>query len=108
MSTKVKLHQIAKTIRSKNAGINLLTFDIIFEKKDDFEKVVESSVINKKLISKLYQVPEEKIVGFYEYAPGLAIKATIERPLTSADIGDKDIYGCQQYGPLMDIEIPWE
>ena len=108
MTTKVKLHQIAKTIRSKNAGINLLTFDIIFEKKDDFERVIKSEVINRKLISELYHVPDDKIVGFYEYAPGLAIKATIERPLVSADIGDKDIYGCQQYGPLMNIEIPWE
>jgi hypothetical protein len=69
---------------------------------------IKSEVINRKLILKLYHVPDEKIVGFYEYAPGLAIKATIERPLVSADIGDKDIYGCQQYGPLMNIEIPWD
>ena len=25
-----KLHQLAKTIRSKNAGVNKITFDIIF------------------------------------------------------------------------------
>ena len=108
MPVTVKLQEIAKTIRSKNAGINYLTFDIIFENKEYFNRVIKSRVINKKLISELYQVSEDKVVGFYEYAQGLAIKATIERPLVSADVGDPDIYGCQQYAPLMDIEIPWD
>lgn len=105
MSKTIKLYEIAKTIRSKNAGIHFLTFDIIFEKEEDYERVKKSGVINKKKISEIYKIPEEKVVGFYEYDPGLAIKATIERPLVSADVGDPDIYGCQQYAPLMDLEI---
>jgi hypothetical protein len=105
MSKTVKLYEIAKTIRSKNAGIHFLTFDIIFENKEHYEMVKNSRMINKKMISKIYKVPEEKVVGFYEYDPGLAIKATIDRPLVSADVGDPDIYGCQQYAPLMDIDI---
>ena len=105
MHKPIKLYEIANTIRSKNAGIHFLTFDIIFEKGEDYEKVKKSGAIHRKMISEIYKVPEEKVVGFYEYDPGLAIKATIERPLVSGDVGDSDIYGCQQYAPLMELEI---
>ena len=105
MGKSIKLYEIAKTIRSKNAGIHFLTFDIIFDNDKDYERVKKSGAINKQIISQIYKVPEEKVVGFYEYDPGLAIKATIERPLVSGDVGDSDIYGCQQYAPLMELEI---
>lgn len=38
MST-VKLSQLAKTIRSKNAGVDKITFDIIFREKESYELV---------------------------------------------------------------------
>ena len=38
MKTK-KLIDLAKTIRSKNAGTDKITFDIIFRKKDNYELV---------------------------------------------------------------------
>ena len=37
---------------------------------------------------------------------GNAIKFTIYRLRPSGSPGDWDILGCQQYGPLLDLEIP--
>ena len=40
------------------------------------------------------------------FDPALAIKFTIRRTLPSGSPGDGDIFGSQQYGPLLGLEIP--
>lgn len=105
MKTK-KLVELAKTIRSKNAGTDRITFDIIFREKDDYELVKKSGVINKKLICQIYNLHEKDITDFVEFDPAYAIKFTINRKRPSGSPGETDIFGCQQYPPLLDIEIP--
>ena len=100
-----KLFELAKTIRSKNAGPDNITFDIIFAKKDIYEKVKKSRAITKETMSKLYSVPEDKIVTFVEYNPGNAIKFTFKREKPNGTFGESDLFGCQQYGPLINYEI---
>ena len=58
----VKLRDIAKVIRSKNAGPFEITFDIIFRTKDDYEKVKASGVLNKRLIASLYNLDPQNIL----------------------------------------------
>ena len=107
MKTKT-LNDLAKTIRSKNAGTDKITFDIIFREKENYELVKNSGVINKKLIGQLYGIEEKEICDFVEYDPAYAIKFTIYRKKPSGSAGETDIFGCQQYPPLLDIEIPVE
>ncbi len=102
-----KLKEIAGVIRSKNAGANLLTFDIIFADEDLFEKVRRTGVINRRLFATLYKVSEEQ-VEFTEYRQAYAFKGTIPRWHLSGDFADSDIYGAQQHAPLLDVEIPLE
>lgn len=99
------LVDLASILRSKNAGPLNITFDIIFSDKEIFNRVKNSKVINKKLISKLYKIAEEDVL-IMEYGVVNAIKITIPRKYTSGDIKDTDIYGCQQHGPLLAIKIP--
>ncbi|MHB1405587.1 MAG: DUF4387 domain-containing protein [Desulfitobacteriaceae bacterium] len=105
MNTK-KLVDLAKTIRSKNAGTDKITFDIIFREKDNYELVKKSGVLNKSLICKLYNIEEQEIADFVEFDPAYAIKFTIYRRKPSGSPGESDVFGCQQYPPLLDIEIP--
>lgn len=107
MLTK-KLVDLAKTIRSKNAGTDKITFDIIFREKDNYELVKSSNCITKSSIAKLYGIDEDRICDFVEFDPAYAIKFTIYRSLPSGSPGEGDIFGCQQYPPLLDIEIPVE
>ncbi len=100
------LSDIAKTIRSKNAGVDKITFDIIFRDGDDFDLVRNSGAITRATIARLYRVPESRISDFVEFAPGNAIKFTIYRERPSGSAGDPDIFGAQQYAPLLAIEIP--
>ncbi len=103
MATKLK--NLARLIRSKNAGAFQLTFDIMFEDQSVYERVRDSHVINKALIQTLYGTRPEDILLFTHDA-ARAIKVTIPRPVSCGDIGDPDVFAGQQYAPLMDIEVP--
>ena len=46
-----KLVDLAKTIRSKNAGPDKITFDIIFKDKENYELVKRSQAITRRLLS---------------------------------------------------------
>ncbi|WLR51035.1 DUF4387 domain-containing protein [Bacillus tianshenii] len=105
MKTKT-LNELAKTIRSKNAGTDKITFDIIFKEKETYEMVKNSSSINRESIAALYNIEEELITDFVEFDPANAIKFTIRRFAPSGDPGEGDIFGSQQYPPLLDIEVP--
>ncbi|MDF3836288.1 DUF4387 domain-containing protein [Cupriavidus basilensis] len=104
--TTQKLHQLAKTIRSKNAGVNKITFDIIFREAAEYERVKRSRVLNRESMAALYRIPVERISDFVEYDPAYAIKFTIYRTRPSGSAGDGDIFGAQQYAPLLNLDIP--
>ncbi|MDI7261103.1 MAG: DUF4387 domain-containing protein [Thermodesulfobacteriota bacterium] len=99
-----KLKEIAKLIRSKNAGPFNLTFDIVFDDPQKYARVKGSGAISKEVISRLYGVPEENVMFFF-CDNALAIKASIPRPIFQGDLQDSDMHGGQQYAPLVDIEI---
>ncbi|GAQ24756.1 MULTISPECIES: DUF4387 domain-containing protein [Tepidanaerobacter] len=101
----IPITEVAEVIRSKNSGPYELTMDIIFKDFDSYEKVKQKDIINKKLISSLYQIPEEDIISIINFDPAKAIKITIKRPLVAGAIGESDVYGAQQHAPLLTIEV---
>ena len=103
-----KLSQLAKTIRSKNAGVDKITFDIIFRDRASYERVKRAQVVTRDSIAQLYSIAPERIADFVEFDPGNAIKFTFYRKRPSGSPGDPDIFGSQQYAPLLDIEVPAE
>ncbi|SPA02370.1 conserved hypothetical protein [Cupriavidus taiwanensis] len=100
------LHALAKTIRSKNAGVNKITFDIIFREQAAYERVKRSRVLTREGMAALFGVPVARISDFVEYEPAFAIKFTMYRAQPSGSAGDGDIFGAQQYAPLLTLEIP--
>ena len=104
--TMPKLSTLAKTIRSKNAGVDLITFDVIFTDRRTYERVKSSRVLTRESVCAIYRIPAYRIADFVEFDPGNAIKFTIYRERPSGSPGDPDIFGAQQYAPLLDIEVP--
>jgi hypothetical protein len=102
----MKLSELAKTIRSKNAGVDLITFDVIFNNRESYERVKAAGVLTRESVCRLYGIPPERIADFVEFDPGNAIKFTIYRLRPSGSPGDPDIFGAQQYAPLLDIDVP--
>ena len=101
-----KLSELATTIRSKNAGVNQITFDIIFREKATYQRVLNSGALTRDTVATLYSIPQSRISDFLTYEPANAIKFTIYRSKPNGSPGDWDILGCQYYGPLMEIEVP--
>lgn len=101
----IKLKDIAKACKSKNAGPFELTLDIMFDSEETFEKVRRTGVITRERIASLYCVSPDDVL-FTEYPPALAFKATLPRRVVSGAIGDTDVYGAQQHAPLLDLELP--
>lgn len=97
-----KLIEYTKVLRSKNAGPLFITFDLIFNTKEDMEYVGER--LKKSDISKVYDVREEKI-DIISYGVVNSIKITFPRKNISGSLEDNDIYGCQQHMPLANIEL---
>jgi hypothetical protein len=105
MATR-KLSEIAKTIRSKNAGVDKITFDVIFPDRDTYDRVSESGVLSREAVCRLFAIDPARISDHVAFDPALAIKFTIYRRMPSGSPGDADIFGAQQYGPLLDLDVP--
>lgn len=99
------IRNIAKVIRSKNCSPFELTMDIIIKDKNDYAKIKEKNMINKELIAKIYGISEEQIRKVIYFDPASAIKITMKRVRPSSSPGDTDVYGAQQHGPLLNIEL---
>ncbi len=101
-----RLFDLAKTIRSKNAGVDRITFDVIFADRATYERVCRSGALSREAVCRIFGIAAERITDHVEFDPALAIKFTISRGAPSGSAGDGDIFGSQQYGPLLDLEIP--
>ncbi|MDI3340706.1 MAG: DUF4387 domain-containing protein [Sphaerobacter sp.] len=106
--TTMKLRDLATTIRSKNAGVDHITFDIIFREPRYYEAAKRSEALTPQRIADLYRIPVTDIVSFVAFDPAQAIKFTIRRRRPSGSPGEPDVFGSQMYPPLFDIEIPVE
>lgn len=100
-----QLGKLARLIRSKNAGPFDLTFDIMFDGEESYQRVKASGVLSVESFAELYRLPKES-VRFFEHDAAHAFKISIPRPYGQCDLGDGDCYGGQQYGPLVTIEVP--
>jgi len=102
------LESLADVLRSKNAGPFQITIDIMFEKNDDYRRVLEAGVLTSERIARLYKVVPEK-VRIIPFDRVRAIKITLPRRWGTRGSGsgfDRDVYGAQQHGPLCGLEIP--
>lgn len=100
------LSTIAKTIRSKNAGVDLITFDIIFPDRESYLHVRDAGALSRESIAALYNVDVAVVTDFVAFDPANAIKFTLRRRTPSGSPGDADVFGSQQYAPLLDIDVP--
>lgn len=105
MNTRKKLSDLAKTIRSKNAGTDKITFDVIFRERETYETVKRSGALSRESVCAVLGIEPARITDFVKYDPACAIKFTILRTRPSGSPGDGDIFGAQQYAPFLDLDI---
>lgn len=101
------LGELADVMRSKNAGPYQFTIDLMFNDRATYERVIASGALSARVIAPLYKVHESR-VRIMPFDRVRAIKITIPRITGERGSGsafDRDVYGAQQHGPLVDLAI---
>ncbi len=101
-----RLEELTEIFRSKNAGPFRITVDIVFTEQIYYDIVKRSGILTHSSVALRYGV-EAQHVRIY-YVDGIrTVKITVPRSgVSSGAPGDRDVYGAQQHGPLLDFEIP--
>lgn len=102
-----RILDMASVIRSKHAGVNRLTFDILFTSAENYEAALNSNQFTRENIAKVLGLPVGKIVGTFFVDACNAIKISVERPNISASINERDLFGVQQQSVLEEMNIPF-
>src|SRR5438309_10889994 len=99
------LGDLAKLVRSKNAGPFWLTIDIMFDDAEGYRRARDAVIVNRATIARLYnRHPAESIVVNHDTA--LAVRVSFPRPQSSGSKHDSDVYGGQQYEPSAGMDEP--
>jgi hypothetical protein len=96
---------LAVLVRSKNAGPFWLTIDIMFDDEAKYRRVRDSEVITRAGIAKMFGRNSADII-IVNHDIALAIKVSFPRPQSSGSKYDSDVYGGQQYAPLLALAVP--
>ena len=100
----MKLTDLARVVRSKNAGPTTLSIDLMFADATAWRRACAAPSLAAAAIAPLYGVPTQR-VQVIPYEPALAIKIVLDRTIIAGSPGDTDVYGAQQHGPLLGIEL---
>ena len=100
----MKLVDIARVVRSKNAGPTTLTLDLMFNDEVGYVQAQRSPALTPAALAKMYGL-EPRQVEVIPYPPACAIKIVMDRKIVAGTPGDRDVYGAQQHGTLLDIEL---
>lgn len=100
------IQQLAKVVRSKNAGPFEITLDVLFPNQAVFDHVRKSGILLRQTITRMYQLasPDDIIVLMF-FEPALAWKCTFKRPWPQGSIGERDTFGAQLHAPLLSIVV---
>jgi len=100
------LKDMARVIRSKNAKVNKMTYDIFFNSEEDYQLALRSNAFTKEAVARTLAISVADVIGCYGADDCQAIKISTYRPLISGSPGERDVFGAQQQLPLLLLEIP--
>lgn len=108
MSGSTPLGQLASVIRSKNAGPFQITIDVMFAHAATYRCVLDAHILTPTVVARLYGI-DAADVEVIPFDRVFSIKVTMPRrwgSRGSGSAGDRDVYGAQQHGPLLDLPVP--
>jgi Domain of unknown function (DUF4387)/Acyclic terpene utilisation family protein AtuA len=101
-----RLRDMAAVIRSKDAGVNRITFDILFTSGENYEAALYSNVFSKDNIARSLNISPERVIGSFFVDTCNAIKISIDRPNISASPDERDVFGTQQQAAIEGMQVP--
>jgi hypothetical protein len=101
-----RLRDMAAVIRSKDAGVNRITLDILFTSGESYEVALYSNAFSRDNVAKVLDIAPEHLVGTYFVDSCNAIKISIDRSNISASLDERDVFGVQQQMAIERMNIP--
>jgi hypothetical protein len=99
------LYDLARVVRSKNAGPFTLTVDLVFADDAAYRAACRTVEASRGALAERYGVAPESL-ALHPFARVHTLKITLPRPLGGAGgASDRDVYGCQQHGPVGALEV---
>jgi hypothetical protein len=99
------LGEVARLVRSKNAGPFWMTIDVFFATDADYERAAAPGVLTEDVIAGLYRVAAAD-VALYRLPNIRVIKASFPRSVVQGSFADRDMHAGQQHIPLAKFPIP--
>ena len=99
-----KLWEVAKLVRSKNAGPFLLTIDLMFADEASYTAAKRSRFADPALYARIYRTDPARI-SLFCHDVAWAIKVSMPRPVPSGAVDDRDVFGGQYHAPLVMLEV---
>ena len=96
------LAELARVVRSKNAGPTLLTIDVLFANDADFQRGRQALSVAAVAARYGRAVEDTQVIALPD---ARAVKIVMPRTVTAGAPGDCDIYGAQQHRPLLDLAV---
>jgi hypothetical protein len=91
------LGDLARLVRSKNAGPYWMTIDVFLADDADYEQAAR--VLSGEAVAAAYRI-DPACVRLYRLPDIRVIKASFPRPVVQGSLGDRDLHAGQQHIPL--------
>jgi hypothetical protein len=99
-----QVKDIARYVRSKNAGPFWATIEIFCDDDESYNKIKNSPRVTKEKVAELYRVKGGEVKAFYVDSLRV-IKFSYPRPLPSGHKYENDMHTGQQYIRLAETEV---
>jgi hypothetical protein len=103
----VRLGDIARLVRSKNAGPFWLTIDVFFSDDVGYAMAAGPDVVDAERVAALYDVEPTSVLIFRDAALR-TIKISFPRPVGQGSAADRDLHAGQQFILLAEMRIDTE
>src|SRR4051812_31427166 len=100
----MRLGDIARLVRSKNARPFMLTIDVMFADAAAFDRAMASGLLDPARVAAMYD-RDPATVSSFVLRDALTIKISFPRDVPSGSWGDSDVYGCQYMWRLAGAEL---
>lgn len=96
------LSELARVVRSKNAGPTLLTIDVLFADEDAFVRGRAGLTVEAVAARYGRAVADVSVISV---SAAKAVKIVLPREVPAGASGDRDVYGAQQHVPLLGLPV---
>jgi Domain of unknown function (DUF4387) len=100
----LKIRDICRHVRSKNAGPFWVTIDLFFDGPDNFTRYAMSDALGPWLFESLYGTNPQQVRRFAVKSLNV-LKISYPRPQPQGWIGERDMHQGQSFARLLDVEI---